>query len=103
MNQWSAVINEVPMGRDRIFKRYYRLVGLNQMLVENDDNGTELLFDPKRHEREDVDFESDEEMVMKVFICYVFDNNRIHFFILILKLKVEILSFTYICAYNKYY
>lgn len=73
MNQWAAVINEVPIGRDRIFKRYYRLVGLNQMLVENDDNGTELILDPIRHEREDVDFESDEEMVMNLLFLLNFN------------------------------
>ena len=76
MTQWAAKINEVPIGRDRTFKRYYRLIGLNQMLVENDDNGTELLLDLKRHEREDADFESDDDMVIDIFTPNPLNLNR---------------------------
>ena len=70
INQWAAVLNEVPIGRDRAFRRYYRLVGVDQLLVENDDNGAELLLDSQRHQKEDADFESEDEMVNRLSIIF---------------------------------
>ena len=70
INKWSSVLSELPMGRDRTFKRYYQLSALDGIVVENEDNGAELLLDLNRHEREEFDFESDNEIVVSCFAVH---------------------------------
>jgi len=71
ISKWSSVLNEVPIGRDRTFKRYFQLSAIDGIVVENEDDGAELLLDLNRHEREEFDFESDNEIAVSLFASSV--------------------------------
>lgn len=68
--KYNAVINETPLGKDRLFRKYWKFSNVDGLLVENDDNGAELLMDLNRHEKEDADFESEEEPMVRFVIPF---------------------------------
>lgn len=58
IDKYSAVVSEHPLGRDRLFRNYWKLTSVDGIFVENDDNGAMIISDlPER----DCEIESESE------------------------------------------
>ena len=60
MTKYSAIISEVPLGRDRTFRRYWNFMNVDGMYVENDDEGALKITELDDNETED-EFTEDED------------------------------------------
>ena len=58
IDKYSAIVSEHPLGRDRLFRKYWKLRSVDGIFVENDDNGAMIISDlPER----DCEIESESE------------------------------------------